>query len=485
MSKIKIEPIKIEYKKLKEAGERKIHSASFSLQKSKLIEPKPIEIKQIEPPKQIEPKSEMPKIEKEVIKVEELIKSSIKDICYIIGGGPSVNEINVKNLKGTIITINKSVELLDECDYYITMDYTTISQNKVNLNNTKIKEKIFILNLSSGALKTDDGINYYDSIFNIKYDLSSFNTVIKSNFLIYNNTFGNSIETFSHGNNSGYCAIQFALLKDFKEINLIGFDMNSNNGTHYHNSYKLDLNKFEKNINSFKETLIESLKNYNSSKIKSCSINSSLNSVLEFKKINKMVDFIVVGYYTKNTPYEQEKDKLVESCKKFNIKHHIKGVDNLGSWQANTRYKAVFLLECLNQFNENLLYVDCDAIFHRNVPEFRDYNCDIAVRTQTFKWRKDECLSGTIFLKNNDKIKTLLKIWNDINVDEGNNTTNLEQWNLSKAIEIFKQTNTLDVINLEPQYVYIYDTFFNMFPNIKPVIEHFQASRKLKNKIHF
>ena len=37
--------------------------------------------------------------------------------------------------------------------------------------------------------------------------------------------------------------------------------------------------------------------------------------------------------------------------------------------------------------------------------------------------------------------------------------------------------------NLPPEYTMIFDSMRGMYPNINPIIEHFQASRKLRNII--
>ena len=43
-------------------------------------------------------------------------------------------------------------------------------------------------------------------------------------------------------------------------------------------------------------------------------------------------------------------------------------------------------------------------------------NCDIAVRWQDFRWRKNECLSGTIYMENNERTRRICQLWRDINM---------------------------------------------------------------------
>jgi hypothetical protein len=65
------------------------------------------------------------------------IPNRIKNKCYIIGGGPSVNDINLSRLiDGDIITINKSIEYIDYCHIFLTMDYSFLD--------TKLYDKTLI-----------------------------------------------------------------------------------------------------------------------------------------------------------------------------------------------------------------------------------------------------------------------------------------------------------------------------------------------------
>ena len=127
---------------------------------------------------------------------------------------------------------------------------------------------------------------------------------------------------------------------------------------------------------------------------------------------------------------------------------------------------------------KNLVYIDVDAVVHSIPIHFKDYSCDIGLRYQDFRWRKNECLSGTIFLANNDRVMKLCEAWEKINVKERANRNNLEQWNLGSAITSMKSELNLNVKNLPPEYTFIFDSMKIMYPSVKPVIEHFQASRQ-------
>ena len=195
---------------------------------------------------------------------------------------------------------------------------------------------------------------------------------------------------------------------------------------------------------------------------------------------------MVVGYYTINTPYQLEAQNLIRSLNKLGINQDVIGVETLGNWQANTRFKAGFMLDMLNKWpNYRLLYVDVDAVVHRMPDLFKNYECDIAVRWQDFRWRKNECLSGTIYMENNERTRRICQLWRDINIKEGNESNRMEQWNLDTVINQMKAEDpNFTYKNLPPEYTMIFDSMRGMYPNIVPVIEHFQASRRFKKDVN-
>ena len=132
----------------------------------------------------------------------------------------------------------------------------------------------------------------------------------------------------------------------------------------------------------------------------------------------------------------------------------------------------------------NLLYVDVDAVIHRPLDLFKNYKCDIAVRWQDFRWRKNECLSETIYMENNKRTKQLCELWRDINIKEGNQSNRMEQWNLDTVINKMKADPKFTYRNLPPEYTFIFDIMKGIYPNVQPVIEHYQASRRFKKDVN-
>lgn len=428
---------------------------------------------------------------------------------FIVGGGPSLKNFDFSNFEGyDVIAVNKAIEHVSSAKYFVTMDYTFLSKTALSVQdiNDKVEASYFVLNLEGNNIKKIDG-TYTDIRYNLKYDkINGFSHIIPSYIRNHQKTgFSTNKNEFAHGSNSGYCALQLAILAGYEEIYLLGFDLNIESKiTHFHNDYKQSISTFRRNINNYKSIFLTSLNLLKATNIVSCTKESSLNEVLEYtpfyqalkikipeERMTREVSYasdlrslMVVGYYTIGTPYELEAQKLIKSLDKLNLLYDIVGVTNLGNWQANTRFKAEFMSNMLDKHKDkNLLYVDVDAVVHKRPELFVNYNCDVAVRWQDFRWRKNECLSGTIYMENNDKTRKLCKLWASINKSEGSKANTFEQWNLGSAIEKMQKEDGLISKNLPPEYTFIFDSMRRIYPNASPVIEHFQASRRLRNKV--
>ena len=110
---------------------------------------------------------------------------------------------------------------------------------------------------------------------------------------------------------------------------------------------------------------------------------------------------LVCAYYTYGTPYEKIVENLEESLISLGLHYHIRGYDSRGSWVANCGIKPSFLLDCLTEFDDDILYVDADAIV-RKVPEIACEE-DIGVYYKKHLDGTEELLSGTIYLKQSAK----------------------------------------------------------------------------------
>ena len=435
------------------------------------------------------------------------------DICFVVGGGPSLSGFDFNLLSGfDTIAINKTVEYIQNPKYFITTDYSYFAKGTLPIESIRQKTEhvYFVANMTHPYMELKNGM-ITDTRGLVYEDLHKCNGVIESNNI---EGFSSDVVGFASGSNSGHCGIQLALLLGYKKIYLLGFDLSEGAHTHFHQSYtEFDKIQFRKNVGNYKRTLFSALESHKGSQeIINLSSQSNLaespfiktesfydiinqdhsnNKTLNVTPNSKIPadapqNLMVVGYYTVNTPYEQEAQNLIQSLNRLGLEKDIVGVNTLGNWQANTRFKASFMLDMLIKYpNHRLLYVDCDAVLHKMPILFNNYNCDIAVRWQDFKWRKNECLSGTIYMENNHKTQRLCRLWRDININEGNASTRMEQWNLDTVITTIKgEDPTFAVKNLPPEYTFIFDSMKHIYPAADPIIEHFQASRRFKNDVN-
>ena len=185
------------------------------------------------------------------------------------------------------------------------------------------------------------------------------------------------------------------------------------------------------------------------------------------------MSFIVTSFFTENTPYEKEAFQLLQSVLKFKMRFHIKPAPSLGTWEKNCQYKAIYILNALKMFDEDILWVDADAVFNGYPILFDEMEGDIGYH---YLEHRREILSGTLFLKNNAKVKELVEKWIEIN-----STNDLwDQKNLQTAIET---SDSLVHNRLPAEYCRIYDNKHQHLTT-EPVIVHYQASRRFKRQIN-
>lgn len=191
------------------------------------------------------------------------------------------------------------------------------------------------------------------------------------------------------------------------------------------------------------------------------------------------MNYIVVGYFTRDTIYVEKALNFIESMEKHNIPYDVVGVDNLGDWCKNTGYKPTFLKEMLcKHYPKSIVYVDVDAEFMRYPILFDALDCDVGVYVfdrscYNKSTRGFEVLSGTIFLKNNDKVFDVVERW------ETECKANPRVWD-QRSFEKILGGHEGDFFRLPGEYCKIFD---RMEFVANPVIVHHQASREVrKNK---
>jgi len=157
--------------------------------------------------------------------------------------------------------------------------------------------------------------------------------------------------------------------------------------------------------------------------------------------------FTVVSYFTLNTGYEDEVKKLVTSLQKFNLSYYIEGIRNFGNWQANTHYKARFIRKVMDWIQVPVVSLDADAIVQQYPELFDTIQEDMAAY-----FTKKNLLSGTMYFKNNVKVKDLLDSWI---VANAKNTGTWEQQVLTDLLPAWR--DKVSIRELPPTYCQIFD----------------------------
>ena len=372
--------------------------------------------------------------------------------CIIIGGGTSVNAFREKyNLENEfIIAVNKAFIDFD-CEFVISMDsrfYQWVIQGQ--LGQRAVKRwvdfkgyKVFI-----------DPFNYaYKDVYYVK-GIGKIGVSMDLEKGVY------------HGSNSGYGAINFALALGFSPIYLIGFDMNPNGKMHYHEGYPTyvpnqKLHNFKENINMIPQHM-------NGGEVINLNQKSHLKCFpfgdLPKKKKEK---FKLITFFTYGNGYEDVfAKKFKASAEALEMEYEFEAIPDRGSWRKNVYYKAEFIKKMLHQEKCNLVFVDCDGMIQQYPKLFDHFPFDIGCHMRDGK----ELLSGTMFLRNNARVKKLVNQWM-----KRNNEKIAERWaeqiNLKEVID---ESEDIKFQNIPASYCQIFDT---MRTYKKPVIEHFQESR--------
>ena len=122
----------------------------------------------------------------------------------------------------------------------------------------------------------------------------------------------------------------------------------------------------------------------------------------------------IIGFYTANTPYEEEARQLVESLDKFNLSYHLYPIESGESWVENCAQKSNIIKRALDDFSEDILYLDVDARVLRK-PSFGSIDRSVpgyCLWTHTFTGvPTEELCSGTIYFPNNSISRQVVDAW--------------------------------------------------------------------------
>ncbi len=185
--------------------------------------------------------------------------------------------------------------------------------------------------------------------------------------------------------------------------------------------------------------------------------------------------YIVCAYYTED--YLSEILKLKESLERFKLDYFIRHYESRGFWEANTRIKPEFLLDCLERFpGRDVVYLDADSMVRAPLELFAEFEGDIGVfHSPDESYYSHPFLTGTLYLKNNGRVRRFVRDWLGA---QGKSMLGVDQDGFERAVALNQE---LKLSPLPASYIKIFDR-----GRQEAVIEHFQASRtrwKLARKL--
>ena len=201
-----------------------------------------------------------------------------------------------------------------------------------------------------------------------------------------------------------------------------------------------------------------------------------------------MSGWIVVSFYTAGTGYEQEIKKLEKSLLQFNLPYRFFASPPTGTWRGNLNYKSETILKAFDMFSDKeIVFIDAAALVQQNPVLFDElsgkHEYDIAAHFFKYRPRSgdpDELLSGTLWIQNGEGGRRLVKKWHETGL---NHPEVRHQKCLKLAIQnLLGEHEGIRVYRLPFEYTCIFD-----YPRHgkQAVIEHFQASRRLRHQVGF
>ena len=183
---------------------------------------------------------------------------------------------------------------------------------------------------------------------------------------------------------------------------------------------------------------------------------------------------LIVGFYTTNSIYEREANRMKASAARLGLSVALTPVPSVGTWVRNASMKAEFLSNARRSRRGPLLYVDVDAVFHGDPwPLLDGMKGDIGVCRDPLT---GELLAGTILINDTAAAQDLLDVW------KGRCNRDPDVWDQVALAEILGEISSsapawLEVGALPISLCWIFDRPSN--EQVQAVyIEQLQASRE-------
>lgn len=399
--------------------------------------------------------------------------------CFIVGGGKSVKQFNLKAIQGEhTIGVNMAFRLF-EPEIIYAMDarlWGWIENNQAAAGDMEAFAKTRAIKIWSDitAAPLPEDIVIAPSIKRpgISADLK---------------------DGVACGTNSGFGALNLALLLGASEIYLMGYDFE---GDRWHRGYPqggdvshdYHLQVYEENETEFKELFPDQkIINLNpKSKLKIFEFGEMPKDVKaerpkdaepgELKPVERKVgknEPVFVNYYTVDNGYEKYARNLEKTLKYNRLEYDIQAVKDKGDWDSNTRFKPEFVLRMFERYpDRDLVWLDADSVVVSVPIKLLNCKADVAGHYREGK----EFISSVMFFKNCPKTKSFLQEVCDL-LKSGEKREFGEQKFFQEVLDAWKEKKGFKFEDLGPEYCYIMGL---KNPDVDPVIEQHQASRTLK-----
>lgn len=399
---------------------------------------------------------------------------------WIIGGGPSFKSFDKRLLKGEIVIAANYSYMVPASGMCVSLDDRCIGWFDRGELGDEEKE----------VWKDWDGVKVFSGLLGNEYPklLDDVYHIPRTRGTC---VFPPDLRAMPQSNNSGHMALLVAWALGAKEIRLLGIDLSGRkNGRQQwwhkphpevatHNPYPGMLFWFDNSAPVLRRSGVNVINYSPLSKLSCFPKQPHTAAYAELK--DKPTRPIVIGCYTKNTPYEQEIKEMARSARAFGLDVYTEPYESTGEWAHNAQYKAQFIKDCLDRFKAPVLYLDADSRIRR-YPALFD-NLDAGFAYCPFKWpewgnpdRPPEISSAVLYARPLKSVYRLLDKWITAL------RTMPHEWDQKILAQVLHQHKwgRTRVLELPPQYDMIFDSMAHLGV---PVIEQMQASRRFRNKV--
>ena len=184
--------------------------------------------------------------------------------------------------------------------------------------------------------------------------------------------------------------------------------------------------------------------------------------------------FVVVSYHTRE--YRAQARGLIESCRRNGLDFYITAIESLGSWLENVRRRPAFLLSILPTTARDVVWIDADGMVQHFPGLFGTLDrsrFDLAAHRNS----KGRYRVGTMWFANTERGRAVVARWAQA-VRRAPGKT--EQQVLNELL--LPGDPAARAFDLPATYCSIFDKAVDKAAG-PAVIEHFQASRKLRRLV--